>query len=216
MLQRVVVEQDFPVAVAALGVGQGAAHQQLDVIIAERGQAEDPAAGEQRPDQAEERVLRRCADQNDRVVFHMGQQRVLLGLVPAVDLVDKEDGALVVHAQPLFGLVDDLAQILDAGSDGVERGEVPLGGIGDHVRQGGLAHARRPPEDDRGQVVSFDGPPQQPPAPDDILLPDEFFQRARPHPCGQGRIASGALLACVVKQIDHALHPRQPPHRTGV
>ena len=45
-------------------------------------------------------ILRRGADEDDRAVLDPGQQRILLGLVEAVHLVDEEDGALVVEAEP--------------------------------------------------------------------------------------------------------------------
>jgi hypothetical protein len=78
-----------------------------------------------------------------------------------------------------------------------------LGGVGDHVGQGRLAHAGRPPQDDRTEPVGFDRTAQQPPAPHDLVLPDEFIQRARPHPDGQRRVFFGALGARVIEQIRH-------------
>jgi len=45
----------------------------------------------------------------------VGQQGVLLGFVPAVNLVDEQDGLLVVELAALLGLDNDLAQIGHAG-----------------------------------------------------------------------------------------------------
>ncbi len=49
----------------------------------------------------------------------------------------------------------------------------------DH-RERGFARARRAPEDDRREkFVGLDGAPQELAFTDDVLLPDEFVERAR-------------------------------------
>jgi hypothetical protein len=60
----------------------------------ERLEAEHARAREQRRVHRERRVLRRRADERDRAVLDVRQERVLLRLVEAVDLVDEEDRAL--------------------------------------------------------------------------------------------------------------------------
>ena len=55
-----------------------------------------------------------------------GKQHVLLGPVEAVDLVDEQDGPLAGVFQVAAGLGEDLADLLDAGRDGVERLEAAL------------------------------------------------------------------------------------------
>ena len=52
--------------------------------------------------------------------------------------------------------------------------------------------------------VSLDGAPQQLAGPDDLLLPDEFLQRARPHARGQRRLRVHAFLHGMLKEIRHA------------
>ena len=54
----------------------------------------------------EVRVLGRRADERDRAVLDVRQQRVLLGLVEAVDLVDEQDGAAGLEREPVLGLGD--------------------------------------------------------------------------------------------------------------
>jgi len=78
-----------------------------------------------------------------------------------------------------------------------------LGVVRDDVRQGGLAGAGRPPQDDRRELVGLDGAAEQAPRPDDVLLPDEFIQRLGAHPHGQRRVAKLALFAGVIKEIGH-------------
>ena len=48
-------------------------------------------------------IFRRCANQHDVAAFDVGQKRVLLGLVEAVDLIDEDDGSasmLAVFSAP--------------------------------------------------------------------------------------------------------------------
>ena len=76
----------------------------------------------QRGDHLERRVLGRRAEQHHRAALDVGQQRVLLRLVEAVDLVDEERGAHAAAA--LFvGARDLLAQVLHAGQHGRDRRE---------------------------------------------------------------------------------------------
>ncbi len=79
----------------------------------------------------------------------MGQQGVLLGLVPAVDFIHEQDRAQVVELAPLDGILDHLAQSGDPIQDSREGHEVALGDVSDHHRQGGFASPRRAPKDDR-------------------------------------------------------------------
>ena len=65
-----------------------------------------------------------------------------------------------------------------------------LGLVGDHHRQGGLAGARRAPQDDgREQPVGLDGAAQQLTRAQDVLLPNVLIKRA-----GRSRAASGASV----------------------
>ena len=90
-----------------------------------------------------------------------GQQRVLLGLAEAVDLVEEQDRALAPLAEPLLGPLEHLADVLHPGADRRELLE-RLGGVGgDGLGQGRLARARRPPEDHRREPVGLDEGPQR-------------------------------------------------------
>ena len=81
-----------------------------------------------------------------------------------------------------------------------------LGLVGDHHRQGGLARAGRPPQDDgREQPVGFDGAAQQLARPEDILLPDVLVQRARAHARRQrGFVFHAVLMAWVKRSIQES------------
>ena len=84
--------------------------------------------------------------------FSTGEQRVLLGLGEAVDLVEEEHRLAVVQVPLAGGGVHDRADVLDPGGHGAQLDETPLGRRGDQVGEGGLAGARRP------QMIADSGP----------------------------------------------------------
>ena len=71
-----------------------AAQERDEVVVAERVEAEDLAAREQRRVHGERRVLGGRADEDDRPPLDVGKKRVLLRLVEAMNLVDEQDRAL--------------------------------------------------------------------------------------------------------------------------
>ena len=93
-LDRLVVDRDAGAAEAVLGVIERAPHDRADRLRLELLEREHARARQQRPDHLERRVLRRRADQRHRAVLDERQDRVLLRLVEAVDLVDEQHGAL--------------------------------------------------------------------------------------------------------------------------
>ena len=110
--QRGGIQLELPTAQAALHIVQRPPHDELDLRVAQRAQREHAYAREQRRVHFERGILGGGADQCHRAVLGVRQHRVLLCLVPAVDLVDEQDGPLVGHA-PRF--LDDLAQVGHAG-----------------------------------------------------------------------------------------------------
>ena len=82
--------------------------------LGQRLELEDLAARDQRRVDAEERVLRRRADQDDQPVLDVVEQHVLLGAVEAVDFVEEQDRPPAVVGEAVLGPVDDLADLLDA------------------------------------------------------------------------------------------------------
>ena len=77
----------------------------------------------------------------------MGQEPILLRLVEAVNLIDEQQGALPVRA-PDLRLLEDLAQFRDPGENRADLHEMQVDSGRQQPRDGGLAHARRPPEDE--------------------------------------------------------------------
>ena len=83
--------------------------------------------------------------------------------------------------------------------------EVGVRHRGDDPRQGRLAAAGRPPEDDRGQLAGLDQAPQDLARPDEVLLADVLVQRPRPHAGGEGRAGAGVVQPQVVVAEERGL-----------
>ena len=94
------LDLDRPPAVAVLGIRQGPLQQLAQIPRFERLQPEQAGAAHQRLVHLEERVFGGGPDQGDRAVLHPGQQGVLLGGVEAVHLIDEQEAAQTVAAQP--------------------------------------------------------------------------------------------------------------------
>lgn len=78
----------------------------------------------------------------------MRQEGILLALVEAVHFVDEDDGALL--RQPVArggGALNGFADVLHAAEHRADAQELRVEGIGHQARDGGLAGARRAPQD---------------------------------------------------------------------
>ena len=155
-------------------VAARAHRQQLDRLVADLGAGRDPALAilerpaDQLPDIRRHRaraarrsapaeqgrvdlevgVLGRRADQRHQPLLHRGQERILLGLVEAVDLVEEEDRRLPRGPAALAGSLDHGAHLSPAGVDRRLLLERSMRGAGDDPRQRRLARspaARREP-----------------------------------------------------------------------
>src|SRR5262249_32599119 len=186
-------------AQAALGVVQRAPQERHDLVVRELIEDIDSAARKQCAVDLERRILRGGADQPDIAALDVGQKRVLLGAVEAVDFVHEENGPRAVGAG-LFRVRHDLLDLLDPGEHGGKLDELRLGRVRDDLRQRGLARARRAPEDDGAGIVALDLQTQRLARPDDVLLADKLFQRARTHAVRQRPRAAVLLVRECLKQ----------------
>jgi hypothetical protein len=93
-------------AEAVLFVTEGAAEKGLHLVGGERGEHVDLGAGKQRGVDFERGIFGCCANQHDVAALDVGQKRVLLSLVEAVNFVDEEDRAASELAQALGLSVD--------------------------------------------------------------------------------------------------------------
>ena len=147
----------------------------------------DLAAREQRRVHLEVGVLGRRADQGDEALLDRRQERVLLRLVEAVDLVEEEDGAPARRA----ALARPLDHRRDLGLAGVDRRlllEGRVGGCGDDPRERRLARARRAVEDRRVRLARSRPRCEAPSRRRGDALARQLVQRARAHPDGKGRL----------------------------
>ena len=89
--------------------------QRAEVVGGRAARAGTAWSGEQqRTGEREERVLGGRADEDEQAVLDVREQRVLLGAVEAVHLVEEQDRALAVLAEAGPGPLDDLAHVLHA------------------------------------------------------------------------------------------------------
>jgi hypothetical protein len=87
------------------------------------------------------------APRDQGALLHVGQKGVLLTLIEAVHLVDKEDGAAAFLLANLTRRGHGLADVLDTREDGGKFLEMSSRVGGQETRQGSLPRARRSPED---------------------------------------------------------------------
>ena len=169
--------------------GLGARQQQFQRRIVEPAQHQHLAARQQRAVQREGRVLGGGADQRDRAGLHHGQKTVLLGAVEAVDLIDEQQRPLPCPPPPRR-LVERALEVGDAGEHRRKLHEMQPRAGGEQPGDGGLAAARRPPKDQRGERAALQHPRERAGGAEQMVLPDHFIQRARPQPVGQRARAS--------------------------
>ena len=124
-----------------------------ELLGPQRLEGVDLAAREQGTDDLEAGILRRGADERHQPLLDGTQQRVLLALAEAVDLIDEEDGTDAATEESRLlpcDALQHLTYLLDARVHGAEAVEAGVEAAGDDLRQRRLAHAWRPPEDERG------------------------------------------------------------------
>ena len=122
-----------------------------ELLGTQRLEGVDLAAREQGADDLEAGILRRGADERHQSLLDGAQQRVLLALAEAVDLIDEEDGADATAEESRLLPCDALqylAYLFDARVHGTEAVEASVEAAGDDLRQRRLAHAWRPPENE--------------------------------------------------------------------
>ena len=115
MFQRVVVHQDVAIAISLFRVFQRPFQKGENVLLTQRAQFKDPGTGNERLDDVKIWVLRGRANQRHHAVFHVWKQRVLLGAIPAVHFINKQDGALAIEPPPFCRFINHPAQIRHAG-----------------------------------------------------------------------------------------------------
>ena len=176
------------------------------MLFLQRLQLKDARAAHQRVVHLEVRVFRSGPDEGDRPVLHVRQQGVLLGRVEAMHLVDEQDGARLVVLEAIFGLLDGLAEVVDAGEHRIERGEVRLGGVGDDAGEGRLARPRRAVKENRRHPIRLDGAAEKLALANEVLLPHKLVERTGAHAISQRRPPLSHLFSLCVKKVSHCMY----------
>ncbi|KAG1084633.1 hypothetical protein G6F40_014433 [Rhizopus arrhizus] len=96
-----------------------------------------------------------------------------------------EQHRAATFGEPLRSLGQHLAHFRQAGQHGGDGTELGIGILGQQQRQGGLATARRPPQDHRMHATGFNRAAQRAVRRQQALLPDHFVQGARAHALGK-------------------------------
>jgi hypothetical protein len=109
---------DDPVRGFGAELVRAAPHDQRQLPLGQRLQFVDLRAREEGRVDLEVRVLGRRADQRQRPLLDRRQERVLLRLVEAVDLVEEEDRPPPMRAEALPRGRDHLAHLGDRRGDG--------------------------------------------------------------------------------------------------
>ncbi len=196
--------------VAALAAVERPAQQHLDVGRRERAQLVDLRAGEQRGVDLEVRVLGRRPDERDEPLLDRGQERVLLGLVEAVDLVEEEDRRLAGALAAVVGALEHLADLGAPGLDGAELLERGARGRGDDPGDRRLPRAGRPVEDHRVRPPLLDRGAQRGAGAEHVLLADDLVERSRAHARGERPVLGrdGGAPARRLAGVEELVHHR--------
>ena len=134
----------------------------------------------------------------------MRQNRILLGLVEAMDFIDEQHRAHPMHAQPIAGSGNRLAQIGDTAGDSAHGHEMRMCGVGDHTSGGGFASAGRSPQNQGAEAVRLDRLAQKRAGANHMLLTNQLVQRLRSHARGQRSTAIEFVSLVGLKQIHEA------------
>src|SRR5690349_17154327 len=96
-------------------------------------------------------------------------------------LIQEQQRRTALSGTCLARRLDRRADILDSGHNRREGDELRAGGLRDETRERRLAGAGRPPQDERVQLACLDAGRQRLPGTEQVALPDEFGELARPH-----------------------------------
>ena len=117
----------------------------FDVGLRQPLQDKNTAAREQSVVDLKGGIFCRRSDEDNASLLHKRQKRILLRLVKAMNLIDKDNDALSVHTTAIR-LLHHRADLLDPARHSRERDELRLRTRGDDLRQRCLADAGRSPE----------------------------------------------------------------------
>ena len=134
---------------------------------------ENPRAGKQRLVHLKKRIFRGCPDERQQSVFYMRQKGILLGFVPAVNLINKKERPLVVKTSSLLCVCHHSPQLLHSRQNRGNGNKIRGRSFCDQLCQGGLSCPGRTEQQDRGKkTIRLNCPAQQPAFADNVILTD--------------------------------------------
>ena len=202
------------------GVGDRAIDQHPEVVIGERLQREQQGSRQQGRDDGEGGVLGGRGDEHDPAVLDAGQQRILLRLREAVDLVEEQNRRLPVEVALSECLLHDLAHIAHPRGHGGELDESPAGGARDRLGECRLAGSGRAPQDHgcRGPCRHVRSAEQHErrARTQQMRLPGDLVERRRPHPHRERSLPLEECGGGHGPRLTAASDPRCGPWRAGL
>ena len=211
----IVVDRKSQRAESAFFVGQRARDQVFQILGRQRFENDEAAAREQGRVDFERRVLGGRAHEHDRPALDVRQERVLLRLVEAVDLVDEKDGAAILELAAVAGASDDLSHLLHPRQDCRHGLELEVGAGGEQAGHGGLTGPGRSPQNARVRRRSAQHSPKKARRRQCGFLADDLADRSRAHPLRQRRVRIDGTIASGIEQGSLASHGSVRSPRIG-
>ena len=196
--ERLDLRLDFDVE-----LGRAAPDDQLQLVQVQRLELVELRARKERRVDLEVRVLRRRADQRDHALLDRRQQRVLLSLVEAVDLVEEENRPLSLGAEPLPCAGDHFAHLRDRRRHRGQLLERGAGRVRDDAGERRLAAPGRAVEHHRAHAVLLDRESKSRAGAEHVLLADELVERLRPQPKRERSDLRDALSSGIGEEVAH-------------
>ena len=162
-------------------LGDGTLQESLQVFLLQRFEHIELATGKERTDYLERGIFRGSTNQGDNTLLYRPQQRVLLALGEAMNLINKQDRRSRIEESATLRSLYHLAHILYATGNGRKGVERDLQGLGYDLSQSSLAHSRRSPENKRGYAPCVYHLAQYGTLTHQMLLSDIIGERARSH-----------------------------------
>ncbi len=137
------------------------------------------------------RILRGRTDENQRPILDVGKKRILLRLVEAMHLVEKQNR--VARAAQAARLLDHRADVLDSRLHRRQSDEFRMRSLGHQARQRGFAGARRAPQNHGMRMAGLERAAQRRTRPQQMRLSDELLEGLRAQPISQRPIRAVAV-----------------------
>ena len=198
-------------------VGERPVDERAEVLRREGLERQHPHARHERRVDLVVGVLGGGADERHQAVLDRGQQRVLLGLVEAVDLVEEEHRP-PARCEPVPCPRHHRPHVGQAGRHRRELLERRLGRAGHDAGERRLAGSRGAVEDHRRHAVALDGLAEERVGSEQGRLSDHLVQGRRAHAGGKGARRAEPVLHEAREQIvvlRWVAPGHQPPRPSG-